>query len=72
MRHAFDFELESLDQWEIKYYRVDKTTFVIKQEEPYELRGSRTVLWERRGETPLRNSTVRHVLLKLSDKKPPT
>ena len=27
----------------------------MKPEEPYELRSSRTVLWERRGEIPLRD-----------------
>ncbi|MDD4604628.1 MAG: hypothetical protein PHF97_12615 [Bacteroidales bacterium] len=32
-------------------------TFVIEQEEPYEGRLSRTVPWERRGETPLRDPT---------------
>jgi len=32
--------------------------FVIEQEEPYESRGSRTVPWERRGETPLRDPTM--------------
>jgi len=31
---------------------------VIEQEEPYEGRLSRTVLWERRGETPLRDPTI--------------
>jgi hypothetical protein len=31
-----------------------------KQEEPYEGRLSRTVLWERRGATPLRDPTMRH------------
>ena len=36
-------------------------TFVIEQEEPYESRGSRTVLWERRGETPLRDPTSAHL-----------
>jgi antitoxin YefM len=47
---------------------------VIEQEEPYESRGSRTVLWERRGETPLRDPTRPHVdkkgtnLYKLSNK----
>ena len=35
-------------------------TFVIEQEEPYESRGSRTVPWERRGETPLRDPTLSH------------
>ena len=33
------------------------TTFVMGQEEPYEGRLSRTVLWERRGETPRRDPT---------------
>ncbi len=33
-------------------------TFVIEQEEQYESRGSRMVLWERRGETPLRDPTT--------------
>ena len=32
--------------------------FVIEQEEPYEGRLSRTVPWERRGETPLRDPTM--------------
>jgi len=35
-------------------------TFVIKQEEPCEGRLSSTVLWERGGETPLRDPTMRH------------
>ena len=35
-------------------------TFVIEQEEPYEGRLSRTVLWERRGEIPLRDPTRKH------------
>ena len=33
-------------------------TFVIEQEELYESRGSRTVLWERSGEIPLRDSII--------------
>jgi len=35
---------------------------VSEQEEPYESRGSRTVLWERRGETPLRDPTGHHTI----------
>jgi hypothetical protein len=35
---------------------------VIEQEEPYESRGSRTVLWERRGETPLRDPTMHKIM----------
>ena len=31
---------------------------MIEQEEPYESRGSRTVLWERWGETPRRDPTI--------------
>ena len=34
--------------------------FVIEQEEPYESRGSRTVPWERWGETPRRDPTRPH------------
>uniref|UniRef100_UPI001968C300 tetratricopeptide repeat protein n=1 Tax=Flavisolibacter nicotianae TaxID=2364882 RepID=UPI001968C300 len=35
-------------------------TFVTEQEEPCESRGSRTVLWEHRGETPRCDPTVSH------------
>ena len=41
-------------------YPVYFDIFVIEQEEPYEGRLSRTVLWERRGEIPLRDPTGRH------------
>ena len=34
--------------------------FQTEQEEPYELRGSRTVTWERRGVTPLCDQTMPH------------
>ena len=35
-------------------------TFVTEPEEPYEGRLSRTVLWERRGEIPLRDPISGH------------
>ena len=34
---------------------------MIEQEDPYESRGSRTVLWERGGEIPQRDPTRMHV-----------
>ena len=40
-------------------------TFVIEQEEPYEGRLSRTVPWERRGETPLRDPTIVHAKMEI-------
>ena len=39
--------------WEVTYQH-----WTIGRQEPYESRGSRTVLWERGGETPLRYLTV--------------
>jgi len=36
-------------------------TFVTEPEEPYEGRLSRTVLWERRGEIPLRDPIMRQL-----------
>jgi len=45
--------------------------FVIEQEEPYEGRLSRTVPWERRGETPLRDPTIGNKI-KNNENTPPT
>ncbi len=45
---------------------IISSILVTKQEEPYEGRLSRTVLWEREGEIPLRDSIVCHA------KKKPT
>jgi len=42
---------------QVLVYPVYFDIFVIEQEEPYEGRLSRTVLWERRGEIPLRDPT---------------
>lgn len=47
-------------EFPIEEFRVSKMcyfTFVMKQEEPCEERLSITVLWERGGETPLRDPT---------------
>jgi len=40
---------------------------VIEQEEPYEGRLSRTVLWERRGEIPLRDPTMHKAVEKIKN-----
>ena len=48
-------------EFPIEEFRVSKMcyfTFVMKQEEPCEGRLSYTVLWERRGVTPLRDPTI--------------
>ena len=50
-------------EFPIVEFRVSKMcyfTFVMKQEEPCEERLSSTVLWERGGETPLRDPTIRN------------
>ena len=45
-------------------YPVYFDIFVIEQEEPYEGRLSRTVLWERSGEIPLRDPTSNKAMKK--------
>ncbi len=52
-------------EFPIEEVRVSKMcyfTFVMKQEEPCEGRLSSTVLWERGGETPLRDPTEADLL----------
>ena len=43
------------------WFIQDSNIFVFEYEEPYEGRSSRTDLWERKGEIPLRDSTAANI-----------